>query len=289
MTAPRVLVVYKRTAFQRNRDSKRVKALLASDDLSVARMMGAHEAHLETIATAKRVLKELGAKATFRHKQTSEAEDVDLVVTLGGDGTVLWVSHFVDKDTPMVAINSSPTTSVGYFCAGTPDTMAETLSAALERKLKKTKLSRMEVTIDDTVVTTRVLNDVLFCHENPAMTTRYILRQGDVVEEQTSSGMWVGPAAGSTAAQRSAGGKVLPLGSKKLQFVVRELYRREEVDYSLDKGLIGPEDALIIKSKIRAGRLFIDGAQRNEKVDIGSVIRLRRSSESLMLLGLRRR
>ena len=288
MTAPRVLVIYKRTAFQRNRESERVKALLARDDLSVARMMAAHEAHLQTIETAKRVLKELGAKATFRHKQTREAEDVDLVVTLGGDGTVLWVSHFVDKDTPMVAINSSPTTSVGYFCAGTPDTMADTLSSALASKLKKTRLSRMEVTIDDAVVNTRVLNDVLFCHENPAMTTRYILRQRDVVEEQSSSGIWAGPAAGSTAAQRSAGGKVLPLGSKKLQFVVRELYRREEVDYTLDKGLVGPEDALIIKSKIRAGRLFMDGAQRNEKVDIGSVIRLKRSDESLMLLGLRR-
>ena len=78
----------------------------------------------------------------------------------------------------------------------------------------------MRVELNGESLHDRVLNEALFCHASPAATSRYILRvaradgaEPDVLadEEQKSSGLWVGPAAGSTAAQRSAGGSVLPL------------------------------------------------------------------------------
>ena len=86
--------------------------------------------------------------------------------------------------------------------------------------MKAVHLSRMSVIRNGAPVSTRVLNDALFCHRSPAATTRYILKLGKLVEEQKSSGFWIGPAAGSTAAQRSAGGKILPLASTDLQLVV---------------------------------------------------------------------
>jgi hypothetical protein len=78
----------------------------------------------------------------------------------------------------------------------------------------------MCVTTNGRPVARRILNDALFCHASPAATSRYIVELGGVVEEHKSSGFWIGPAAGSTAAQRSAGGKIMPLTAQELQLVV---------------------------------------------------------------------
>ncbi|MBK6577238.1 MAG: NAD(+)/NADH kinase [Sandaracinaceae bacterium] len=290
MSAPRVLVIYKRTTFQRFRGGKstRIQALLDQGHRSVASLLEAHEAHLATLERTKEVLKHLGVDARFRHSYTPEPDDAwDLVVTLGGDGTLLWASHLVGPETPMLAINSAPRTSVGYFCAGDSGQVGELIEAALAGDMRATKLSRMQVSVDGELVHTRVLNDVLFCHECPAATTRYLLKRGDLEESQMSSGLWAGPAAGSTAAVRSAGGRVLPIGSQKLQFVVREPYHRGDARLQLQKGVLAADEELTLVSLIREGQLYFDGANRVQAVDIGSEVTFSRSPETLHLLGLR--
>lgn len=288
MTRRRVLVVYKKTTLQRiGDDDGRIQKLLAEDDPSVANLQSGHEAHLDTLERARVAFKRLDVKATFRHRHEKDGEQWDMVVTLGGDGTLLWASHTVDANTPMLAINSAPETSVGYFCAGDRASVEETLAAALAGELKPTKLTRMEVQVDGEVLSTRVLNDILFCHECPAAATRYIMRHDGREETHVCSGVWVGPAAGSTAAQKSAGGKVLPIGSRRLQWVVREPYLSGDDSLALAKGVVAPDTELRIKSKIRAGRIYFDGAQKVARVDIGSELLLRRSPEKLILLGLR--
>lgn len=295
---PRVLVVYKKTALQRyGKDDGRIAKLIAEGDASVEVLEHAHATHMATLERAKGHLQ--GRKdlsVTFRHQHDGDDDGWDLVITLGGDGTLLWASHTVDATTPMLAINSSPRTSVGYFCAGDPDELESLIQRALKGELPATRLSRMEVEVDGQIHTRRVLNDILFCHRCPAAATRYLIAplddDGEPLgdrEPHTSSGIWVGPAAGSTAAQRSAGGKVLRLLSKKIQWVVREPYRPGETELAHTKGLLKPGQALSVKSKIREGRIFFDGAQKVLKVDIGSEIRMRRSGESLTLLGLRAR
>jgi len=286
---PRVLVIYKKTAFQRTGNRARVQRLLAEADPSVARMMDAHRQHLESLSLAKKALEDLGAKATFRHRHQQTNRRWDLVVTLGGDGTLLWASHMVGRGTPMVAINSAPEHSVGYFCAGERGNVHEVLGKALAGELPKNALTRMRVRVDDVTVSTRVLNDVLFCHSCPAATSRYILRSDGREEEQTSSGVWIGPAAGSTAALHSAGGRIVPLGSTRLQYVVREAYRGPGTRYALTRGLVPPGERLELHSKMHEGMLFVDGAHRTHKVDIGAVVRLDRSDEPLTLLGMRQR
>lgn len=286
--APRVLVIYKKSTYQlwvAERKNPHARALLERRDRSVARMEAAHEDHVHTIQEARRILDALGVNATFRYRADADrAENFDLVITLGGDGTLLWASHLVGKQ-PMLAINTAPRDSIGFFCGGTKDTLEESLAAAIRGELPARTLSRMMISLDDEVISKRVLNDVLFCHECPAATSRYLIRHRDVEEDQRSSGVWVGPAAGSTAAQRSAGGQVLPIDSDQLQFVVREPYMPNSTNYTLVRGLFGPEEELLITSKIHGGRLYADGPHLKRKVDLGSEIRLKRSPESLTVLG----
>jgi len=147
----------------------------------------------------------------------------------------------------------------------------------------------MRVEVGDRLISTRVLNDALYCHESPAATSRYILEHGGNQERQMSSGVWVGPAAGSTAAIRSAGGKVLAIGSQRLQFVVREPYRGVDHKYDLIKGMVAQGEDLRITSRMTKGRLFLDGTQKVHAVGIGDRVRMTLSDEPLTLLGLKRR
>lgn len=294
---PRVLVVYKKSAYQTNvreRKNARFVELLARKDASVARLVEAHDDHQATLEEAHTALDAIGARASFRFRgDEGLVEDVDLVVTIGGDGTLLWAARWVGTGTPVVAINSAPRDSVGHFCAGKKGRVRETIASALSGELRKTELARMQVELDGEIVTRRVLNDMLFAHHSPAATSRYLLtlepRRGKGrTEEQKSSGLWIGPAAGSTAAQLSAGGRVLPVASKKLQFVVREPYEPGGRRYRMPRGLVPDGGKLRIVSKIREGRLFIDGPHRMRDVRMGSEIVLSRSKEPLTLLGLPR-
>ena len=289
---PKVLVVYKKSTYQRYVGSaqERLKELIEHSDVSVEGLLHEHEIHQETLRQAKAALRDLGARAVLRYRPEPLPEEGawDLIVTLGGDGTLLWASHLADSSTPMLAINSAPETSVGYFCAGDGHNVHEVLAAALEGGLKSSRLARMRVDVGDKVLSTRVLNDALYCHESPAATSRYILEYAGDQERQMSSGVWVGPAAGSTAAIRSAGGKVLATGSQKIQFVVREPYRGVDNKYRLVKGMVPPGEDLRIASRMTKGRIFLDGTQKVYSIGIGDRIRMTLSDEPLTLLGLDR-
>lgn len=290
---PKVLVVYKKSTYQRyvGRAQERLEELIAHRDVSVEGLLREHEIHQNTLNRAKTALRDLGAQAVLRYRPEPMPEEGawDMIVTLGGDGTLLWASHLADSSTPMLAINSAPDTSVGYFCAADGHNVDEVLAAALEGSLKSSRLARMRVDLDDTVISRRVLNDALYCHESPAATSRYILEYGGEQERQMSSGVWVGPAAGSTAAIRSAGGKVLPIGSQRIQFVIREPYRGVDNKYRLVKGMVSPGKDIKITSRMTMGRIFLDGTQKVHSVGIGDRVRMTLSDEPLTLLGLKRR
>ena len=251
---------------------------------------------MTTVAEVKRALEDLGAETTWHDRPHGFRVEgrCDLVVTVGGDGTLLAVSHGIGPGTPLLGINSSPSHSVGFFCAAKKGDAAKALSTALAGGLRRIELTRMRVELNGRALHDRVLNEALFCHASPAATSRYILRlvrgRDRVVasEEQKSSGLWVGPAAGSTAAQKSAGGKVLPLASHKLQYVVREPYRGVGHALSLTVGLVDEGERLELKSKMRQARLFLDGDHIVHDVTIGDVVTMRRSDEPLVVLGLSR-
>ena len=298
MSAPRVLVLLKRSAYTKYVEQEHdahVEALLERGDASVVRMIPSHKDHEETAAEVMTALTALNADVTLGQspREPIPKEKVDLVVTVGGDGTLLAASHQIGADTPILGVNSAPAHSVGFFCAARKGSVKETLAAALKGQLRRVSLTRMRVEINDVVVHRRVLNEALFCHASPAATSRYILRvtnpDGAVdEEEQKSSGLWVGPAAGSTAAQRSAGGRVLPLSSTKVQFVVREPYTPLGGRIRLAHGLVEGDGHLTLRSKMRSAKVFLDGEVTVFDITIGDVVRMRRSDEPLTVLGLTR-
>jgi NAD+ kinase len=258
------------------------------EDSWAQRLRDAHETHERALGLLHRILDDLDVSP--RYVSLTEAVDAsgfDLVVALGGDGTVLHASHQIGL-TPVLAINSAPEHSVGFLTATTIDHAPVMIRAALRGELPSACLHRMAVDIEGRRVYGRVLNDVLYSHECPASTARYVLRLGPVEEEQMSSGIWIGTAAGSTAAIRSAGGRVMPPGSRRLQFVVREPYRRNGGRCRLGAGFVPPGGRLEVRNLTDAARLYVDGPHVMLRVRLGETVELSLSDEPLTLLGFRR-
>ena len=85
-----------------------------------------------------------------------------------------------------------------------------------------------------------ILNDILVAHQCPAAMSRYRISVDGQCEEQYGSGVWISTAAGSTAGILSAGGRVMRPGSKRIQYMSRELFDRPDTAYSLRGGTIDP-------------------------------------------------
>jgi NAD+ kinase len=300
--APRVSVVLKRSSWRKwveQEADPRVVALLEAGDETVRRMRPGHIDHAETVEEVRTALTDLGADVAWHDRPHHFRIDgrCDLVVIVGGDGTLLGASHGVGGGVPILGVNSAPDHSIGFFCAARKGHVREALSAALAGTLERIELTRMRVELNGRTMHDRVLNEALFCHASPAATSRYILRIIDdkgarprtiAEEEHKSSGLWIGPAAGSTAAQRSAGGRVLPLDSEELQYVVREPYRAYGEPPKMTLGLVVTSEHLLLKSRMRQARLFLDGDHLVHDVTIGDVVTMRRSEEPLVVLGLKR-
>lgn len=291
MSAPRVVIVVKKTPYSRyveEEDDPQVRRLIRRRDPTVVRWLPAHEEHVATLEEVQRVLSKLGARTwVLIHgpRVQFDASDASLVVTVGGDGTLLAASHNVE-DTPVLGVNSAPGTSVGFFCAAHRKVVARMLPRALEGKLEARRLSRMKVTINGRVVSRRVLNEVLFCHETPAAASRYILADGSRSEPQVSSGFWVGTAAGSTGAIHSAGGKVLPLTSGTLQLVVREPIIAARRKYKMTHVLVPEGREITAISKMHDARIFLDGPYKRAPVRLADRVTFSVSDQPINVVGL---
>jgi NAD+ kinase len=284
-----LLVVHKISRYQQvvlGDHPPEIDALVESNDHLIARLKRSHDAHERSLEQVREVL----TRHQIEHEvhprgQISDPERFDLVVSVGGDGTVLELSHGLSQ-TPILGINSDPEASVGYFCAGTAERFEDFVTRSIEGTWEPNRLRRFSLTINDKLQTEPALNDVLVCHANPAALSSYTLKIDDIEESQRSSGLWLSTPAGSTGAIRSAGGLVLPIRSQNLQFLVREPYPLRQGAYKLLKGIRSMDTSLEITSRMMDGRVFLDGPYISYDFQLGDRIRLNSKAPDLRIFGL---
>ena len=204
-----------------------------------------------------------------------------LVISVGGDGTLLSASHWV-TGASLLGVNSAPRSSVGYTTIARRANVARVLARIGSGDLLPQPVARIEVELEGKLLPP-ALNDVLIAHEQPAATSRYRLRLGRRAEDHRSSGLWVATAVGSTAGIRSAGGEAMALGDRRLQFRARELYRANGRGASLEAGFVEPEQSLVVESAMEAGWLFIDGSRMAVRFPFGARAIFRVAEQPLLL------
>ena len=282
----RLLVVHKKSLYQKfvlDKNDQRIAKLVRERDLSAKRIHAAHVFHTKALESVKKDLEELGIDYKLVCRDlTYTVKGYDLILSIGGDGTFLEASHHA-VDIPLLGINSSPRYSVGYFCRTTPKDLKRFLKKFLKNRRVK-KLQRLCLTLNGKTCPSLTLNEILITNIHPAGTSRYILKIGKNQEEHKSSGIWVAPAAGSTAALCSAGGHKLPLQSQRYQYVVREPYQQPGRLLKLKKGVLNAEDKLEVISKMDNGAFYIDGPHIHQPLKRGDRLTIQQSKKPLLMV-----
>jgi NAD+ kinase len=285
----RLLVVYKKSYYelyggeeQEPRDEAARQRYLSI----IQTMKRSHEENRQTLMTVCQVLEAANVPYDCIYRgELKPISGYDLILSVGGDGTLLEVSRYTD-DTPILGVNSDPTRSTAFFCAADRDTIGQRFSDLLNDALELTPLTRLQLAINDQRLPFYALNDLLIAHLNPAAMAVYDLAIGDESERQKSSGIWLSTAAGSTAGIRAAGGRVLPLRSPKRQYLVREPYAGNGQPYHLLKGMVSPDTAIAVTSRMRLGGVFVDGPHLRYALGLGDRLSVTLAPTPLRLYGL---
>ena len=279
------VLVVKQSAIEQ---SDRARRLAARGDVTARSLIDAHNEHERTADHVRQTLANRGIEFVemiphkFKPSEKRKLAAADFIVTVGGDGAVLGSSHYV-RDGAMMGVNSAPHDSIGHFCFAQKSDFDEKLDDALEERLRLRKLARLVVFLDEKELPELALNDVLMAHNCPAATTRYIIQIGSDSEEHRSSGVWVSTAAGSTAGILSAGGKAMPRGSRRMQYLIRELYRERGRDYKLTRGMLDENGEILIASKMPEGEMYIDGSRTKYRFQFGMRARIKLAESDLKI------
>ncbi|THU58700.1 hypothetical protein C4D60_Mb03t17160 [Musa balbisiana] len=253
--------------------------------------------HKDTINFCQGVLrrKPLDWEPVVRNNLSHPIRSADLVITVGGDGTLLQASHFLDDSVPVLGVNSDPTQvdevnkfsdefdatrSTGYLCAATAGNFEQVLDEILENHKHPTELTRISINLNNRQLPTFALNDVLVAHPCPASVSRFSFRIKSSREASShlvncrSSGLRVSTAAGSTAAMLSAGGHPMPISSNGLQYMVREPVSPRYLDTPLMHGLLEPDQLMHVAWHSQEGVIYVDGSHVKHSVQHGDTIEI---------------
>lgn len=172
-----------------------------------------HDASLDIItAELQRCSDEMGGlRIDIRARERVRRADFigrDLVIVLGGDGTLTSISHNIDAATPVMGVNSHPRDddpegSFGFYMDSNVGTFADDVRQALAGKAIVNDLPRLQAIIDSTsgnrFTTDPAMNDLLIANTHQYAPSKYHLRRGDMKCEQQSSGLlfstWLGQGA----------------------------------------------------------------------------------------------
>ncbi len=139
------------------------------------------------------------------------AKDADLIVAIGGDGTMLFAAQLaIGRDIPLLGINRG---RLGFLTDVSPDDMIESFDTVLQgryetdaRNLLEARLTRAE----GEVAVRRVLNDVVVQrHESGRMVELEIWIGGQFVNTHGGDGLVIASSTGSTAYALSCGGPII--------------------------------------------------------------------------------
>tara|TARA_B000000565_G_scaffold180321_1_gene136758 strand:- start:792 stop:1634 length:843 start_codon:yes stop_codon:yes gene_type:complete len=169
--------------------------------------------HDESLESVKNVLnsKSSTIRVDIRAREQVRRADFigrDLVIVLGGDGTLTSISHNIDSNTPVMGVNSHPRNddpdgSFGFYMDCDVETFENDLEAALSGKAIVNRLPRLQATIETTsgnkIKTDPAMNDLLIANTHQYAPSKYHMRRGAIDVKQVSSGLvfstWLGQGA----------------------------------------------------------------------------------------------
>ena len=148
---------------------------------------------------------------TFNPQTEDCTEKPDLIITFGGDGTLLIGARYAMKyDIPLLGINLG---TVGFLTEEDPEHLEEAITAIIENRYHVEKRSLLHVTNTNTRDSFYALNDAVITRGGYAR----LIRVDATVDKKeygtfTADGIIVATPTGSTGYSLSAGGPIVEPG-----------------------------------------------------------------------------
>ncbi|MDH4260198.1 MAG: NAD(+)/NADH kinase, partial [Gammaproteobacteria bacterium] len=139
------------------------------------------------------------------------AKDADLIVAIGGDGTMLYAAQLaIGRDIPLLGINRG---RLGFLTDVSPDDMLESIDTVLQGRYEIDVRNLLEARLSRTggaVAARRALNDIVVQRqESGRMVELETWIGGQFVNTHGGDGLVIASATGSTAYALSCGGPII--------------------------------------------------------------------------------
>jgi len=236
----------------------------------------------------EKVVKDLGASAWVcssweEDKATEHVDGTDLIICLGGDGTMLRAARIANPSSvPILGVNLG---RIGFMTELSPEEVLEQVPALIEGAgwVEERAMLFAELVSADTSPL-YALNDVVVARGERCRLIRVKTSvDGEFVTTYKCDGVIIATATGSTGYSLAAGGPVLHPQAREI------LMNPIAAHLSLNTAMVLPSDS-VIEMEINTthdARLSLDGQIEMPLID-GSVIRVKRSPYDTRLVRMQR-
>jgi len=281
-------------------------------DVLVVYKKNFEEVHDKALAAVRDALDELvrdrGTVISYKARETVSREDFvgrDLVIILGGDGTLTSIAHSIDSDTPVMGVNSHPQDddedgSYGFYMGSETKHFAEDVRSALDGTGIVNVLPRLQAEIvttsGKTVLSDPALNDLIIANTHQYQPSIYKLERGaegghgNIDTVQRSSGCLFSTFLGQGAWFRhvvNIEGATFPMDevNERYLFASRDLPRAERADDGSYWAWTG--QPTVMTSDMHRGYIVSDGWDETHFTR-GARVTVDLSGPTLQLLTFRR-
>lgn len=212
------------------------------------------------------------------------ARDVDLLIVLGGDGTILHVvGSLADDIKPVFGINVG---SLGFLTCVNSSAYREAVAAIVGGRMEFSDRTLLDITMTDAngqPRTLTALNDAVFSRGEVSRLIRLKTRvNGEPLTEFNADGLIVATPTGSTAYSLSAGGPILAPDSEAL--VITPICPHVLTNRSV---IVGEHSLIEVEASERDYPVYLTVDGRDPlRVPTGGVVAIRKSSRVLPLAAL---
>jgi NAD+ kinase len=151
-------------------------------------------------------LQNLQLKIDFSKLSSSISNfEADVVITFGGDGTILMTQNQLKTEIPIFSINMG---TVGFLTSFSIEDSEKKLKKLIEGEYCIEKRTQVKVSHGNKLFS--ALNEVVIMTENPAKMLHFKVEvDGEAIEDFRADGLILSTPSGSTAYSMSAGGPIL--------------------------------------------------------------------------------
>lgn len=268
------LLVYKKSTYELYLDSpdKDTRRFILEESDSVEELKKSQGAQKQSLEKIVADLEAMGITYQLIYRaDLKPVADTDVVISLGGDGTFLEVSHYIN-DIPIFGVNSDPKKSTGFYCCTNASGFREVFQRWVKKDYPTSKLHRLTLAVNSRELSEPVLNDILIAHSNPAATSVYELTADrmEVLDRKgrklhRDSGLIIYTPSGSTAWAYEMGGPTISLTEEAFGYHCRDnrgstfglAYKRVDVH-----------------SLTRQGQIYVDGPHLKYPFSLGDKLRI---------------